>query len=402
MGLIRVASRSVISVTRSKRRLLVFLTIFTILASATLVMVSVFEEYNQENLLDQKGLVITMAGFGTVQYSQAEALENVIEDDAEGSFERGIIFPYFDVGTELRVLCIYANHPWCFAKLKPTDIKTGRFLRKSYEALIPHGAYGLLGGLNLTLDVGLTIHAGTEPNILDFPIVGTFPNENLQDVPTGRQWLVIGIKSSDDLSNILDTFGIDPVTDLYVYAMTIMAKGSPVGIYPWDWFSAPVYKNVDTLFEVIDDNYGDSASYGDWVQNVDYTPASQKTTKRTSDVTTFIFGIGGGILVATLYAYLITRFRRREVAILKAIGYGKKEVRTALLSEILSVALGGFTVGYAIVMTGRWVLGDNLELLSWFTTSLSLAVVVLVNIPGFLLVSWKILAVRPIELFRAR
>ncbi len=403
MGFFRVATRSIISATRSRRRLLVFVTIFTILAAATLFSVGVFEEYSKEKLLDQKGAVISMFDFDSVSYSNASDLLEEVEDEAENSLDKALIYPHFETSPELRVLCIYVNYPWAFRSLNPSDIDTGRFPRSRFEALIPTNARATIGNHNLSLDIGVIVHADSGDDALKIPIVGTFNESILRELNEPQQWIIVGIKDENDREAVRDAFGIVNDSAVYVYQMSFLAKGSPVGYNPLDWTSTQTYKHVETIAQAIK-NFYKVPAHGVWQEDIYFKTADEKVSERTADVTRFVFGIGGGILVASLYAYLITRFRRREVAILKAIGYNAMQVRTVLLSEILAVAIGGFIIGYAAVVTGGFIIsgGETIRFMSVSTTIISLLAVVLINVPGFLLVSRRILSVRPMELFRGR
>ena len=118
-----------------------------------------------------------------------------------------------------------------------------------------------------------------------------------------------------------------------------------------------------------------------------------------------LFGIFGTFMVSTLYSYLITRFRRREVAVLKAMGYNKWSVRTVVLSEILVVAVTGFLIGL-IAIQAFFYFSSPGSYVFWImfspTAVLSFLAVVLSSIPGFLLITTRILGVRPIEIFRQK
>ena len=110
-------------------------------------------------------------------------------------------------------------------------------------------------------------------------------------------------------------------------------------------------------------------------------------------------------VVSTLYSYIITRFRRREVAILKTMGYSKLHVRIAVLTEIILVAVVGFLTGLATIQlfiiftkTGayiHWIYNSPTAILAFFA-------VVASCIPGFLLITMRTLQVRPIEIFRQK
>ncbi|MHA2156810.1 MAG: FtsX-like permease family protein, partial [Candidatus Hodarchaeales archaeon] len=134
-------------------------------------------------------------------------------------------------------------------------------------------------------------------------------------------------------------------------------------------------------------------------------PKSDKDELRNMMFLSLVFGLFGTFMVSTLYSYLITRFRRREVAVLKAMGYSKWSVRIVVLSEILVVAVTGFTLGLFsiqmfIYLTRSSAYVYNIVISS--TAILSFLAVVLSSVPGFILITTRILGVRPIEIFRQK
>ncbi len=118
----------------------------------------------------------------------------------------------------------------------------------------------------------------------------------------------------------------------------------------------------------------------------------------------FFFGIVGGIVLTILYNFLIVWFRRREVAVLRAMGYKKNEIRINLLGESLTISFVGYLVGILAIVIGFWILQmlTNNSLLTWATLLVSFVVVVVLTIPGLLLSSLSFVRVSPVILFKAR
>ena len=125
-------------------------------------------------------------------------------------------------------------------------------------------------------------------------------------------------------------------------------------------------------------------------------------------------GLVGAPIVATMYAFIISRFRTREIAVLKAVGYSNSNVQAMLLSEIATVSLIGFlisTFGFQIIliMNAQYTLNTTYVPLIWnpFVDLLPSPIaiitfifVVLSNILGFVIISRRSIAVRPVELFK--
>ena len=110
----------------------------------------------------------------------------------------------------------------------------------------------------------------------------------------------------------------------------------------------------------------------------------------------------GGVVLATLFSYLITRFRREEIAIMKAMGYSNSSVRTSLIGEIFTTAMSGFILGLGSVQTILlvWSEFNFLSLLRLQAVLGSFVINVVIALPGILLASRRILKVSPAEAFR--
>ena len=109
------------------------------------------------------------------------------------------------------------------------------------------------------------------------------------------------------------------------------------------------------------------------------------------------------MLISLLFSYLISRFRRREIAVLKALGYSNGSVRTALVAESITISLIGFFVGLgsaqAILMVnlGRF---ERNALFSLTAIGVSFLTIVVITLPGILFISRRVLKISPAEAFR--
>ena len=113
-------------------------------------------------------------------------------------------------------------------------------------------------------------------------------------------------------------------------------------------------------------------------------------------------------IVSTLYGFLISTFRKRDIAVLKCIGWGNNNVRTLLISEILFVAVIGFVllVEMDIHLLGineylSFLVDVNTLILTSNTLVLTFTILVLFQIPGVIIAYWRVLKVRPMEALRA-
>jgi len=127
-------------------------------------------------------------------------------------------------------------------------------------------------------------------------------------------------------------------------------------------------------------------------------------------------GILGGLVVATLYGFLLTAFRKTEIATLKCIGWSNSNIRILIIGEILLVSCLAFLlfieVGIHVSGLAFYVSGDPFKPLFFVPGSVqqvllarnmllpSFVTVVLAQIPGILLANYRILIVKPMEALR--
>ncbi|MFX0113366.1 MAG: FtsX-like permease family protein [Candidatus Hodarchaeota archaeon] len=404
MGSFRVARKSAIFALRARKRLIVFVIIFGILSGATILLVGTFDSYNKQNLLEQRGVYILENSPNSITPTQAAsiggALASVLD---EGKYD---IHPvrYFDypVGASSSMYVVGIDHgaPWAFSEIKPNTIQSGRFINGRDEAMVSEGFIAPLNwtevglsNMSASLKVGNSITFGASQGLQSFEVKGVFDRTPRMT----SSWLVISNEAFDDLVALL---GKTLVTDVSYFEIAFLASGGILEILFGD-----AYGTVADIAGELGRLAADTATYGDWTWV--YDPEQEKAELRDRDMFSFVVGVVGGLIVATLYAYLITRFRRREVAILKAIGFNARNVRITLLAEILTVAFLGFAAA-TVVIEGyiRWTASSeyiaSLFIMPYTTILISWGVVVLTCVPGFLLISWRILSVRPIEIFRER
>jgi predicted lysophospholipase L1 biosynthesis ABC-type transport system permease subunit len=136
----------------------------------------------------------------------------------------------------------------------------------------------------------------------------------------------------------------------------------------------------------------------------------------TGETASIFIAVLGGLIVATLYGFLLTSFRKTEIATLKCIGWANSNIRILIIGEILLVSLLAFFVfieiGIHVTGLAFYLSGDPFSplffvpgavqqvLLARNQLVLTFFVVVLAQIPGILLANYRILAVKPMEALR--
>lgn len=397
MGKPKLLMKSIVFSTRSRRRFFTFVIIFSILSGATILLLNYFDNFSRQGLLEHKGVVIKTASMDTVFLNSATS---DVSSNLAGS-SAVIYYKYVNFGSSFRIFSVDPRYAWAFSEIKPNNLISGSFPSGDNDIMISEDALVTLddseGSTNMYTKpvVGTKFKIGTSSaSPFDLTVKGIYrkPASIIADFAAeGREWLFLTETAFNTLIGS-GHLGLSP-SQIYVHSISIIASG--------DVYSGACYDNVNSIHATLFSTINSDPNYNDMI----YTPKANKEEARNMAFLSLVFGIVGTILVSTLYSYIITRFRRREVAVLKAMGYSKTDVRIVVLSEILVVAITGFVLGLLaiqgyLVLTkqGSWVFNILLSQ----TAFLSFIVVVLATIPGFLLISYRILSVRPIEIFRQK
>ncbi len=389
--------------TRAKKRFIPFLVVYIFLSIVTIFLVGQFDPAQQEDLLSDKGVVVTAANWDVVTLQAADSIFSTYK--ARGDVEAVLYFRYINFGPSLRIFGIDTRYTWAWNDVRPNTLAKGHFISHRGQAMVSE---------DFSLDaltVGSTkafVHAGigtvlsfgtgaNDPNAINVKIVGQFKKSPRAAEDT-REWIILSKKDFESLVGIL---GLNQNTDVYVRDVVILAAGNSLLSA---FFGKDVYETVDQIAnQVTSDISGNSA----WDNTPTYTKRADKLQKRTFAVFAAVVGIFGTLFVSIIYSYLITRFRNREMAILKAIGYKSRQIQIIVLGEIINVALGGFIIGlllFQLVIYVQAVFLYNQIYYRWVLTSvtsfLALLAIVIFSIPGFLILSRRSLSIRPIEILR--
>ena len=132
---------------------------------------------------------------------------------------------------------------------------------------------------------------------------------------------------------------------------------------------------------------------------------------QTEEGIPLIIAIVTSILSSILYAWLVIRFRRMEIATLKCVGYTNNDIRTIILGEIIWVSISSFIVVFELLIhltafqiIGMEFINEPLTGFKVFISPLNLLITIgiflLAQISGILLAYRKILKLRPIVALR--
>jgi ABC-type antimicrobial peptide transport system permease subunit len=403
MGIFKILMKSIIFSTRSRRRFFPFVVVFGILSLATIMLLFNFENFSREGLLVHRGVVVEVSTLGNVNYFDAQNTVGTI-NDVPGA-EAIIYYRYVEFGDNLTICSINTKYHWAFSEIKPNDLVSGSFPSKDMEALISDevllSLYDEEGAVKIFTKpvVSTRFKIGrSDATPFELRVSGIYTKPSAPSkLASGREWIFIPEASFDTLVGGENLDYND--NQIYIHSVSIIASG--------DVFSGGTYNNVDRIAA--------SLTLGTEYESPVFTSKIDKDAQRNMLFLSLLSGIFGTFMVSTLYSYLITRFRRREVAVLKAMGYNNWDVRIVVLAEILVVALTGYFLGLITIQAYLWLTSPGTYYFKFVTISvnfpfiipsttaiLSFLAVVISSIPGFFIITFRILGVRPIEIFRQK
>jgi hypothetical protein len=216
-------------------------------------------------------------------------------------------------------------------------------------------------------------------------------------------WLFVDDFTFD---GILGLYGMNATLDSFAFSISIPIQTTSV-IPLLDLFlsipSETDYANIDILEEELELHFLPNATtYGNFQPNAQTTGVDEKTQNLAADLVNLGISCIGGSLFVLFFAYLVARFRKREVAILKAMGYSKGAIRLSLLAEIATIAALGFLAGIGATQ-GFLLQATNFapsSLLRPQSIFVSFLVVVLITLLGVLVTTMRALSVSVMEAFR--
>jgi hypothetical protein len=402
MGKLKLLTKSIVFSTRSRRRFFTFVIVFAILSGATIILLNYFDNFSRQELLKHRGVVLRASGYGAGSpLTLSDATRNepdgigINDGQSLAGASKVIFYKYVDFGADLRIFSIDPNHKWAFADLKPNNLVAGSFPTSTYQVMVSEEILLTVQATQGTNNIytkpgiGTSFAIGNNPSSdFELTISGIFEKPPAAVADT-REWIFL---TEGAFEKLIDEYLGYSASQIYVHSVTIIAGG--------DVFSGETYTNVDQIGA----DYRNLNFFDDPI----YTRKSDKDELRNMMFLSLVFGVIGTFIVSTLYSYLITRFRRREVAVLKAMGYSKWDVRVVVLSEILVVAVTGFIFGLLLIQsylfltrTGSyvyWIINPFIG----STAILSFLAVVISCVPGFFLITARILGIRPIEIFRQK
>lgn len=121
--------------------------------------------------------------------------------------------------------------------------------------------------------------------------------------------------------------------------------------------------------------------------------------------------VGLAFIVATIYAILVSQFRRRDISIFKCIGWDNSNVMLLVMGEVVLVSFTAFLVvfqvsveiigliGYftgGVEVTGVW----SILYVDIVSMIIALIAIIIAQLPGLLLSMWRATRIPPMRALR--
>lgn len=351
---------------RAKRRFLIFTLIYLVVFSLTLNSLNFVDSFQTNELLDVKGIVLKPKTELTVE----EVSDLVRTLNATKGVSRVVVIWYVQLGAlGAKMFAISSDKIWCLREVNPTTIKKGRYIAGTGEAIISdENQLKLRTGDTISLGLGSKIETAE----VEFNIVGFYDRDVLPY--DEEEWIIAWEEDVDTVASVKNL-------EKYVYSIVVLVKG-----FFWD-----AWKKVE--------EFGREFTYEDF-QPPEYLTYSENVAKFQPRVLMLIYAIIGSIIVGVVFAFLNVRWRKRSLAILRAMGWSGSDLGSLVIAENLGSLMLGFFIALFLLLSLRKLIGFVFIPLGPLTIILSLVVVLVSQIPGMKIAFSGVLKVKPIEALR--
>ncbi|MHA2365311.1 MAG: FtsX-like permease family protein [Candidatus Hodarchaeales archaeon] len=417
MGFLRLLWFGVSASTRSKR-ILIFIVFFIVLSGVTAFSINEIDRERRDLLLEQRAIVIEQNSFDS---NNEDDTDNIVL--AFGDSSKVVVVKYINLPSiNMRIFSVDTSIPWANTITQPDEIRQGHYLQstnaiksspETWEAILSDNFIEIdstAGNAVASLySVGSIVNfTGSNAESLHFKTVGIFekPYVNYAPETENEIWMLI---SDNVFDGLVDLLGMDDATEVYIYQIVVVSNGYS------ETLAAAILGDAKAITEENSQIASNLVSSSNWRLKDPPDTNKIKSQATTTDII-LVLGCIGAPVVATLYAFIISRFRTREIAIMKAVGYSNGNVQAMLLTEIGTVSIIGYLIsifGLQIIFTlnSRFSLNTTYVPTIWnpinlnnpwpsWTAILTFIIVVLSNALGFLIISRRSISVRPVELFK--
>ena len=403
MGIIRVFKTGLITGIRNKKRTISMIILFTILLSIVLYQISRVDSYNTDSLIYTRGVILSP----THNLSAKDAYQKIDSIYSSVDIYTSAVFVVYYVNIVPGQVAVISVKPfrelsggfdwrWVVDEIKPTKIVKGRHIESVGEAII-NDYYRLSvssGGIIFSherIGVGDVITLRGNGKFVKLKVVGLFNTTKVgfRDLAGDVSSLIV-VSWKDFEKIVLDIFGepissVDNADFVYVKRVIFLAKGNLL--------SGEVSKNLRELKNSLAEIVANSKDFKvSAFENID--PSRFKT-----DLTWAITSIAISIILSFMYAFILVKFKGKDIATLRAIGWSKKDVIFFTFGEFFLIISLSYIL--SIVAINFYVILLNITLyipiLVYFET---LFIAMLSILFGYIIVSRRITKIPPIRAFR--
>ena len=404
MGFIRVFRIGLIAGLRNRRRVIPIAILFLLLFSVVTYQLSKIEAYSTDSLLSSRGVVVEANGDVSVSdvYDYIGTLKSGVREYLAALF---VVYYVELIPGELGAITVRAyqgenggfDWRWVIDETKPTRIIDGRHISSKGEVIVNYG-YNFdisSGGLSISHTISpvgsiITIKSG-DKSPLKLRIVGVYnvTQPGYNRLTGGAKNLIV--MTWEDFSDLVTRIWPDPAGSVsradyvYVRRLVFLAKG--------DLMSG---KNLESVSEIktklTDLLSGDSRFFIQSTQNID--PNAFR-----SDVTWGLLTILFSIILAFIYAFILVRFKSRDIATLRAIGWSRRDVMGYALGELFMIIVVSYLVSMMILSFFSVIFGIVLTLTPMVYLE-SIAVMFVTLFFGFIIVNRRVTKIPPEKAFR--
>lgn len=383
-GKIRLLLHSFVYATRTRKRSMVFVAVYAVLASGVFLSVARIE-HNRSVLVRQSAAMwLNETAPKAVPVSVVPTLKTFIQEK-KLPVSRTVAVSYTELDKGRMLYSIDPEEPWAAASLTPALLKSGRF---------PESAAG-----EAVITEGFTFRPDFPEDAEIYPAIGTVIKMGEasiritgiirapEDLPPDTDLMVTGPDGFDRLAGKRPAF---------VKEFVVIARGSTFlpGLF------GSVLGNVGKIHRAFLDD-ADGRRDVSLTQPATGADPSVQTTRDVLSLPLMLFGITGSLVVSLFYGYLAGRYRLREIALLKTLGFDGMEISLYMLAEVILIASAGLVLSF-VAVRGYFAVAvaqADFQLNDFF--SLVMAACLLgFNIAGFIFTSKRARRVDPMTLFR--
>ncbi|MHA1616743.1 MAG: hypothetical protein ACTSX9_05490 [Candidatus Njordarchaeales archaeon] len=338
--------------TRAKIRSTIFVILFVLATTVSLLQLSRIYSYGTHDLLRLKGVVLE---------PQSPMRSDVIDEKLYGIYNdfrdvlSGIYIVYGLSILDNQLLVISVNTyrelgfseeiRWAVSEFKPTALIKGRYIETKGEGIVNDGfylnftEYGTPLAVHLSVGDVLSFRAGYRE--LKIRIVGITSSElsvfkKVTDLPFENVLFVDWETFKDIAVDIKGLSGpIEESSQVYVLRVIFLVKGSVISALT----SGDIFKYKTVLKEELSKR-ASTLTPLKIISIEEIIPQEYQAM-----VILFIVSVLFQMMVTGIYAILIIRFRRIDIATLRAIGWDSGHVKMFVIGEFLSILVIGFVIG---------------------------------------------------------